>query len=494
MMSMSVKARFLFYVRIVWCGLLVIALCKTFLTNGSAYADEKPDQYTFVNHIQPIMETRCFECHGAEYQDGQLRLDIESDALAGGESGNPAIVPGELMESYIMARILLPDNHANVMPPRREPRLTAEEIVTIAHWIAQGARWDAVDETVEETVEEAVVLDGPDTGIETESVVAEAISEDVSETVVLASDVTEVQFTRHIWPIIQESCLECHSERRQQGELRLDSIASIMKGGESHGPSVIPGSPDESPLYVLVTLPENHIDFMPASGAPLTQDQTELIKQWILAGASFDGWDDSVLTATVMQDDQRRNLDILYAQLAEGLTPVSDDLIRPIRDMNAIVLPLNAASPLLRVDFSLMEQPADDESITLLLPLAEHITWLNLANSNLTGEGLSLLNQFPRLTRLNLERSTINDSALSHISGFTNLYYLNLYGTEITDSGISSLLNLPELEQIYLWQTAVTEAGAGILREAYSDQLKINMGIEMKADDDAVVEDEDVAA
>ena len=506
MKSMSVRTRFFYFERVVFCGMLVIALFKVFLLTGTVHANEKPEQYTFVNHIQPIMETRCFECHGSEFQDGRLRLDNESDALAGGESGNPAIVPGEIIESYIMARILLPDNHANVMPPRREPRLTAEEIITIAHWIAQGARWDALEETAEDV---AVVLEDPGTDVDTAEVAdqdesvaiavnepteAEATRDDTPETVVSASDDTGVHFAKHIWPIIQESCLECHSERRQQGELRLDSIASIMKGGESHGPSVIPGAPDESPLYMLVTLPENHIDFMPASGAPLTLEQTNLIKEWILAGASFDGWEDPVLTATVIQDEQRRNLDLLYAQLGEGLTPVSEEVLKPIRDMNAIVLPLNSSTPLLRVDLSLLEQPADDKTIALLLPVAAHVTWLNLANSNLTVEGLSLLNQFPRLTRLNLERSSINDTGLLHISGFANLYYLNLYGTEITDAGLSALLNLPELEQIYLWQTAVTEVGAGILREAYSDQLSINMGIEMKADQDAEVQDEDVAA
>ena len=30
----------------------------------------------YKSHIQPILETYCYECHGAEKQKGEMRLDV----------------------------------------------------------------------------------------------------------------------------------------------------------------------------------------------------------------------------------------------------------------------------------------------------------------------------------------------------------------------------------------------------------------------------------
>ena len=96
----------------------------------------------------------------------------------------------------------------------------------------------------------------------------------------------EVTFEANIRPIFQERCLRCHGEEKQKGELRLDTPEAIMKGGED-GVAVVPGKPDESPLYTLVILPADSDDIMPAKGDPLTAEQTKAIHDWILAGAKF---------------------------------------------------------------------------------------------------------------------------------------------------------------------------------------------------------------
>lgn len=44
--------------------------------------------------MKALLERHCFDCHGPDEQEGGLRLDVKSDALRGGNSGEPAVVPG----------------------------------------------------------------------------------------------------------------------------------------------------------------------------------------------------------------------------------------------------------------------------------------------------------------------------------------------------------------------------------------------------------------
>jgi len=91
------------------------------------------------DRVQQILETRCYACHGSKTQTHGLRLDRKTSALKGGNSGAPAVVPGNSAASllYKYAAGLDPEI---VMPPAG-PRLTAGEIQTIKSWIDSGAVW-----------------------------------------------------------------------------------------------------------------------------------------------------------------------------------------------------------------------------------------------------------------------------------------------------------------------------------------------------------------
>src|SRR6187397_1589649 len=58
-------------------------------------------------------------------------------------------------------------------------------------------------------------------------------------------------FTRDIQPILAASCVRCHGPRKTEGELRLDTHAGLLKGGEA-GPAVVPGDGEGSRLYHLI--------------------------------------------------------------------------------------------------------------------------------------------------------------------------------------------------------------------------------------------------
>jgi hypothetical protein len=54
-------------------------------------------------------------------------------------------------------------------------------------------------------------------------------------------------FEKSVRPVLVAHCYECHSAKKQESGLRLDSRAAVLTGGES-GPAVVPGEPDKSLL------------------------------------------------------------------------------------------------------------------------------------------------------------------------------------------------------------------------------------------------------
>ena len=98
----------------------------------------------FERDIQPILAEHCGHCHGVDPQtrQGGLRLDIRDSALAGGDSGTPAIVPGKPAESEIVARIRSTDPDVIMPPPHEKKPLAREQMRLLEEWIAAGAVYE----------------------------------------------------------------------------------------------------------------------------------------------------------------------------------------------------------------------------------------------------------------------------------------------------------------------------------------------------------------
>lgn len=98
----------------------------------------------FVREVRPILKRHCYECHGAEKQKNDYRLDIKSVALTGGEHHAPNILPGRSMVSPLFRFVSGLEKDLQ-MPPKS--KLDAAEIDTLRRWIDEGAEWpDGVDE------------------------------------------------------------------------------------------------------------------------------------------------------------------------------------------------------------------------------------------------------------------------------------------------------------------------------------------------------------
>ena len=98
----------------------------------------------FRRQIQPILSEHCNLCHGedATTRQGGLRLDIEMDAYKGGESGVPAILPGNSGKSLLIERIMSSDNDSVMPPPHSNNPLKEEQKKLLRQWIDEGARYE----------------------------------------------------------------------------------------------------------------------------------------------------------------------------------------------------------------------------------------------------------------------------------------------------------------------------------------------------------------
>jgi hypothetical protein len=107
-----------------------------------ATAAEKVD---FQRQIRPLLADKCFACHGRdeEHRQGELRLDQREVALQGGESGEPAIVPGQPEKSEFVRRILSSDDTERMPPPESKRALTDAEKALLRQWIAEGGEYQA---------------------------------------------------------------------------------------------------------------------------------------------------------------------------------------------------------------------------------------------------------------------------------------------------------------------------------------------------------------
>ncbi len=94
----------------------------------------------------------------------------------------------------------------------------------------------------------------------------------------------EVDFLRDVKPILVARCYRCHSSLAQESNLRLDSAAAILKGGEQ-GIVIIPGKSGESRLLAAVMRTGDLK--MPPEGDALTPEQIATLKTWIDSGASL---------------------------------------------------------------------------------------------------------------------------------------------------------------------------------------------------------------
>ena len=101
----------------------------------------------------------------------------------------------------------------------------------------------------------------------------------------IASDVSVGRHLRVIhgsaFTILRQRCGSCHAGDDAAGDLRLDTPAGVMRGGE-RGPAVIPGDPRSS-LLLRKVLRRDRPAMPPKRRLPAAE--IRILRSWIAAGA-----------------------------------------------------------------------------------------------------------------------------------------------------------------------------------------------------------------
>jgi mono/diheme cytochrome c family protein len=96
-------------------------------------------------------------------------------------------------------------------------------------------------------------------------------------------------YNEHVRPILVQNCFKCHTDQ-EEGGLRLDSRAAILKGGDD-GPALVPHDPDKS---MLIDAIKQKGDLkMPPKGKHLVQGDIETLVKWVKMGAPTDAHEDA---------------------------------------------------------------------------------------------------------------------------------------------------------------------------------------------------------
>jgi mono/diheme cytochrome c family protein len=100
-------------------------------TNTTVPATQ-PSTVSFANDIQPLLKSRCGNCHGGNKTEEGLNLLSYASVITGSNNG-PVVIAG------LADKSLLVDQIVSQEMPKRGPKLTPPQIQLIIDWINQGA-------------------------------------------------------------------------------------------------------------------------------------------------------------------------------------------------------------------------------------------------------------------------------------------------------------------------------------------------------------------
>jgi len=400
----------------------------------------------FTNHVLPILEDRCFSCHQEPYDKNGRTIQPKAglalntyEMVMKGNLDATVVTPGDVEDSYLHEVLTLDEDDDMFMPPKGGP-LTPEQIDIIKRWIEEGAKPKA---------EGGGVADASG----------------------------GISFHDHIFPILEERCLDCHGEPyvkngrtiHPKAGLALDTYEAVLKGNLD-GEIIDRGDHEESTLYVVITLDPDDSEIMPPKGDPLSAEEIELFKKWIDEGAKeypsdvFERPKEEKVAAslTSVADSQIPLVDLLGKRLSKP----SKTQIDVASKTGALVTTLSEKHSMIRAEFSSGPSLIDDRAVGALSGIQNNISHLDLSRTKITNSAIGTVTKMKHLTWLGLRNTEVNDLAVKQLKNLQFLRYLNLSGTKVSDSAIKDLSQMKDLEEIYLWNSEVTENGVESLRSA----------------------------
>ena len=109
----------------------------------------------YKEEIKPILQVKCYNCHGPLKQKGGLRLDSESFIKKGWKEGL-ILEAGNSLKSTMYTNLILPMEDDKHMPPMGKHQPTEQEIKTMKQWIEKGASFEDELDTLYNSKKETI--------------------------------------------------------------------------------------------------------------------------------------------------------------------------------------------------------------------------------------------------------------------------------------------------------------------------------------------------
>jgi cytochrome c553 len=87
-------------------------------------------------------------------------------------------------------------------------------------------------------------------------------------------------FAKKVRPLLERKCFDCHSSKAEEvkGNLKLESLESILKGGDN-GPAVVAGDVEMS--FLLRAIRYEEADYQMPPAGKLSDEDIKLLEQWV---------------------------------------------------------------------------------------------------------------------------------------------------------------------------------------------------------------------
>lgn len=307
------------------------------------------------------------------------------------------------------------------------------------------------------------------------------MTEPVTELKPIANIDQAVVYKDIVQPILEMRCVQCHNASKQKGDLRMDQLALLLKGGEG-GPALVAGKSAESDMIKRCLLPENDDDHMPPKGKPqLSTEQITLLSWWIEQGASAD----KKVAELKMSDEVKPALASLgtggssnakssaSAILSLKVPAANEKDIEALKNAGLIVNNLSYDQNLIEVS-AVNAAGFNDAQMALITALPDQIAWLKLGGTKITDAGLKEISKLKNLNKLHLEHTSVTDAGLANLKNLPYLEYINLVDTKVTDAGLNNIASMQGLKSVYVWQSAVTDSAVSKITRQYPKLMIVN--------------------
>lgn len=115
-------------------------------TVASAEPAAGKQKVDFARDIEPLLDRSCAACHGGDRKKGKFSIASREAILQGGQSGEPALLPGNSGASKLI-RMVTDQVEDLEMPPlakrSKYPALSRDEVALLKSWIDEGLPWKA---------------------------------------------------------------------------------------------------------------------------------------------------------------------------------------------------------------------------------------------------------------------------------------------------------------------------------------------------------------